>query len=53
VFFNRKKAIEEIIQTEENYVKDLDVIMDGFYKPIEKKEYMSTRQRQAVFGSGT
>ncbi|KAL6072759.1 Round spore [Balamuthia mandrillaris] len=47
----RQQVTEEIISTEEDYVRDLDIIIDVFLKPLREGELLNKTQIMNVFSN--
>lgn len=51
VFFEKENIIQEMIDTEHNYVKSLRAIIDDYQKPLEKSKCISERHLKAIFNN--
>eukprot|EP01080_Neovahlkampfia_damariscottae_P009289 gene9289-1377_t len=47
----RKQLIDEIYDTEKEYVNSLDIIMSIYYLPLKKKKYLEQEHIDQIFGS--
>eukprot|EP01088_Endostelium_zonatum_P021255 TRINITY_DN827_c2_g1_i1.p1 TRINITY_DN827_c2_g1~~TRINITY_DN827_c2_g1_i1.p1 ORF type:complete len:843 (-),score=218.65 TRINITY_DN827_c2_g1_i1:33-2561(-) len=47
----RRGAIHELILTEEQYVKDLGIVIDLFYKPIQANGWLDPRELATLFSN--
>ena len=46
----RKKAIEEIINSEKNYLKQLEIVEEFFMKPLQENEILAPQTYASIFG---
>ena len=46
----RKKAIEEIINSEKNYLKQLEIVEEFFMKPLQEQDILAPQTYASIFG---
>lgn len=47
--FTRKMIIKELLDTEENYIRDLSIVISDFQTPLLNKKIISREESQAIF----
>ena len=48
-FYRRKMIVKELLDTEENYIRDLSIIISDFQTPLVNKKIISREQADTIF----
>uniref|UniRef100_A0A3P9JZD7 DH domain-containing protein n=1 Tax=Oryzias latipes TaxID=8090 RepID=A0A3P9JZD7_ORYLA len=46
-----RKVIQELVDTEKSYVKDLDCLFEIYLKPLERETFLTHHEMESLFGS--